>query len=576
MEYEYVTDRAQLGKALSHLEKSEFLFFDTETAGRRIRLFQLGNDEEIFVIDLFELPQALPLIADLLSKRGIVGHNLKFDLKFMLPEGIQPYATFDTMVGSFLLGFERHSLSHVAEVLLGYTIDKSLQLSDWSRENLTRQQIEYAATDVLVVRELFLKMRERLNSLPDVDRGKELLRTRTARVFGLNNPATVIEMAFVQEVAKLELNGIPVDEEEIDRLTKEYDRRLQKLIMDFYIRHRIDPMSPKQIGSFLRSRVGLELPETQKGNISTDDRTLAEFSHVKEVRHILEIRRVKKSLDKLKELKGFVKGGRVYPEFRQIGTVTGRMSSSNPNVQNIPRDMRSLFRAEEGNVFVIADFSQIELRIAAEYVGDENMIRAFKEGRDLHRYTASLVLEKPEEEVTKEERQIAKAMNFGLIYGISARGLSEYARSSYGVELEIDAADVFRKKFFEHFHSFEEWHRKVKRELKEKEEIRGTTLMGRPYRATTFTDAVNYPIQGTGADLLKLAVLMFDMELRREGVEAKLVNLVHDEIVVECPRESAQKVEGLLREAMIKAGRIVLGSVPVEVESTVDSRWVKG
>ncbi|EDP75113.1 bifunctional 3'-5' exonuclease/DNA polymerase [Hydrogenivirga sp. 128-5-R1-1] len=576
MKYEYVTEKAHLGRAVASLERVPYLFIDTETTGDRIRLFQVGDEERIFVIDLFDLPEAVDVLKELIAKKGVVGHNLKFDLKFMYPLGIVPYATFDTMIGSFLLGYERHSLSHVAERLLGYTMDKSLQLSDWSRTALTKQQIEYAATDVLVVRELFYKMREKLNALGETDRGEELLRTRTARVFGLTNPATVVEMAFVQEIARLEMNGIPVDEEEIERLSREYEKKLQKLIMDFYIKYRIDPMSPKQIGSFLTGRLGLELPETQKGNISTDDKTLAEFSHVKEVRDILEIRRIKKALDKLKELKGFIRNGRVYPEFRQIGAVTGRMSSSNPNVQNIPRDMRSLFRASEGNLFVIADFSQIELRIAAEYVQDENMLRAFREGRDLHRYTASLVLEKPEEEITKEERQLAKAMNFGLIYGISARGLSEYARSSYGVELEIEAADVFRQKFFKFFHAFKDWHDSVKRELKENKEVVGTTLLGRPYRASTFTDAVNYPIQGTGADLLKLAVLMFDVETRKKGLSARVVNLVHDEIVVECPQELAEQIKESLEHAMVHAGSIVLKHVPVEVESVVDERWVKG
>ncbi len=576
MKYEYITEKSELARALSSLEKSEFLFIDTETTRDKIRLFQIGNDENIFVIDIFELPEAIDVLKDLLSKKGIVGHNLKFDLKFMYPLGIVPYTTFDTMIGSFLLGFERRSLSHVAETLLGYILDKSLQLSDWSRSTLTKQQIEYAATDVLVVRELFYKMRERLNSLPEIERGEELRKTRTARVFGLTNPATIVEMAFVQEVAKLELNGIPVDREEIEKLTKEYERKLQKLIMDFYIRYRVDPMSPKQIGILLKSRVGLDLPETQKGNISTDDKTLASFSHVKEVRDILEIRKIKKALDKLRELSGFIKNGRVYPEFKQIGAVTGRMSSSNPNVQNIPRDMRTLFKAQEKNLFVIADFSQIELRIAAEYVGDENMIRAFREGRDLHRYTASLVLEKPEEEVTKEERQLAKAMNFGLIYGISARGLSEYAKSSYGVDLEIESADIFRKKFFKFFHTFKEWHDRVKKVLRENKEITGTTLLGRPYRASTFTDAVNYPIQGTGADLLKLAVLMFDVELRKRGLEAKLVNLVHDEIVVECSEDATEEVKEALEHAMRQAGHIVLKHVPVEAESVADERWVKG
>ena len=575
MKYDYITERSDLTRAIARLEKANVVFMDTETSGERIRLFQIGNDEDIFVIDLFDLPEAVDIIRDLIAKKGIVGHNLKFDLKFMYPLGMIPYATFDTMIGSYLLGYERHSLSHVAEILLGYTLDKSLQLSDWSREVLTKQQVEYAATDVLVVRELFYRMREKLNAIEGVDRGEELLKTRTARVFDLTNPAVIVEMAFVQEVAKLEMNGIPVDEEEIERLTKEFSKKLQKQIMDFYIKYRVDPMSTKQIGGFLTNRLGLDLPETQKGNISTDDKTLAEFSHIKEVREILEIRKTKKALDKLKELEGVISEGRVFPEFRQIGAVTGRMSSSNPNVQNIPRDMRSLFKASEGNLFVVADFSQIELRIAAEYVQDDSMLRAFKEGRDMHRYTASLVLEKPEMDVTKEERQLAKAMNFGLIYGISARGLSEYARSSYGVDLELESADVFRQKFFKFFHSFKEWHDSVKKELRENKEVKGTTLLGRPYKATTFTDAVNYPIQGTGADLLKLAVLMFDVETRKKNLPARVVNLVHDEIVVECPSDKAEEVKEALEHAMIQAGHIVLKHVPVEVEGEIGERWVK-
>ncbi|HIQ31022.1 MAG TPA: bifunctional 3'-5' exonuclease/DNA polymerase, partial [Aquifex aeolicus] len=315
-------------------------------------------------------------------------------------------------------------------------------------------------------------------------------------------------------------------------------------------------------------------PETQKGNVSTDDKVLSEFSHVKEVRHILEIRKTKKTLDKLKELKTFVKDGRVYPEFKQIGAITGRMSSYKPNVQNIPRDMRSVFKAEEGRVFVIADFSQIELRIAAEYVRDENMVRAFREGKDLHKYTASLVLEKAEEEVSKEERQLAKAMNFGLIYGISARGLSAYARGSYGVELSLSAAEVFRERFFKFFPSFKRWHDNVKKKLREGE-IRDTTLLGRFYRASTFTDAVNYPIQGSGADLLKLAVLMLGIEFKKRNLSAKVVNLVHDEVVVECDEEEAEEVEDALCDAMVRAGHIVLKHVPVDVEITKGERWVK-
>ncbi len=575
MEYEYVIDKHSLPKVISTLKKSPYLFLDTETTGEKIRLVQIGDEENIFVIDLFEVPEAIEPLQVLLSTKGIVGHNLKYDLKFLYRYNIHPYATFDTMIASYILGFEKHSLSHLVNVLLGRGLDKSLQISDWAKSVLDKEQIDYAASDVEVLRELFRIFRDRLNSLPEVERGKELLKTRTARVFELTNPVTVIEMAFVQEIAKLELNGIPVDKEEIERLEKEFSKKLQKSIMDFYIKHRIDPLSTKQLGKLLTERLGLDLPQTLKGNISTDDKTLSEFSHVKEVQEILEIRRVKKALDKLKELHNHLREGRVFPEFRQIGAITGRMSSSNPNVQNIPRDMRTLFKTSDDKALVVSDFSQIELRIAAEYVEDERMIEAIRRGKDLHRYTASLVLGKSEEEITKEERQLAKALNFGLIYGISARGLAEYARTSYGVEISIEEAERFRKRFFEAFGRFKKWHNEVKTELKEKKEVKGTTLLGRPFKARTFTDAVNYPIQGTGADLLKLAVLMFDVEVKKHNLDAKLVNLVHDEIVVECKKENAESVKKCLERAMSTAGKIVLRDIPVGVESSVSQSWEK-
>ena len=338
--------------------------------------------------------------------------------------------------------------------------------------------------------------------------------------------------------------------------------------------YRIDPMSPKQVGELLTKRFGLDLPKTEKGNVSTDDRVLSEYASHPVISELLDIRGMKKIIEKLQEIKERIRGNRVYPEFKQIGAVTGRMASMNPNVQNIPRNLRSIFKAEEGNVFVIADFSQIELRIASEYVGEEKMLHAFRQGKDLHRYTASIFLGKPEEDITKEERQLAKAVNFGLIYGISAKGLVEYAKT-YGIDLSLESAQKIRDSFFEYYTSFKAWHERVKKELKDYKESRGHTLLGRPYVAHTFPDAVNYPIQGTGADLLKLSVLMFDAELRREGLKAKVVNLVHDEILVECKEEYAEYIKELLKRAMLHAGRVILKQVPVEVEVFVNNRWEK-
>ncbi|MFN7065474.1 MAG: bifunctional 3'-5' exonuclease/DNA polymerase [Aquificaceae bacterium] len=574
VKFSYITLREKLGKVYENLKKDPYVFLDTEVSSNRIRLVQIGGEEEVFILDLFDLgEEGVLFLRRFLSERGIVGHNLKFDLRHLYSYGIEPYAVFDTMIASQLLGnTDKHSLQKVAMYYLGQVLDKGLQASDWGRSFLGKEQLEYAALDVKVVRDLFYILLERLNQSPY--REEILLKTRTHKVFGLVNPVAIVEMAFVQETVKLELRGLPVDREELERRLKEEEKRLQKKVMDFLVKHRVDPMSPKQLGEILTKKYHLDLPKTDKGNISTDDKALADHSSHPVVVEVLEIRGLKKTIEKLQEIRENLKGNRVYPEFKQIGAITGRMASMNPNVQNIPRYLRGIFKAEEGNTFVIADFSQIELRIASEYVGEERMIRAFKAGKDLHKYTASILLNKPEESITREERKLAKAVNFGLMYGISAKGLVEYTRT-YGIDLSLEEAQRIRESFFEYYTSFKAWHERVKKELRDFKESRGYTLLGRQYIAHTFPDAVNYPIQGTGADLLKLSVLMFDTELKKSGLEAHVVNLVHDEIVVEGKETLAGQVKDLLKKAMLNAGRIILKQVPVEVEIGVNKKWEK-
>ncbi|MDW8433748.1 MAG: bifunctional 3'-5' exonuclease/DNA polymerase [Aquificaceae bacterium] len=574
LKYSYITSADKLQRVYQNLKEEKFLFLDTEVSNNQIRLVQIAGKEDIFILDLFDIGQeGVLFLKNFLSDKGIVGHNLKFDLKHLYRYHIEPYAVFDTMIASQLLGnSERHSLQSVAMKYLREVLDKSLQASDWGQPFLGKEQLEYAALDVKVVRDLFYIFLQKLNETPHKE--EILLKTRTARVFDLTNPVAIVEMAFVQEVAKMEMKGLPVDREELEKRLKEQEKELQKKVMSFISRYRTDPMSPKQVGELLTRRLGLDLPRTEKGNVSTDDKVLAEYAYHPTVAELLEIRSLKKNIEKLQEIKEKLKGNRIYPEFKQIGAVTGRMASTNPNVQNIPRHLRGIFKAEPGKTLVIADFSQIELRILSDYVNEEKMINAFLQGKDLHRYTASIFLGKPEEEISKEERQLAKAVNFGLIYGISAKGLVEYART-YGVDLNLETAQSIRESFFSYYSTIRAWHERVKRELKDYKESRGHTLLGRHYVAHTFPDAVNYPIQGSGADLLKLSVLMFDAELKKEKIEANLINLVHDEIVVECEEKDAERVSQLLLKAMKSAGKIILKRVPVEVEVTIKERWDK-
>jgi len=368
-----------------------------------------------------------------------------------------------------------------------------------------------------------------------------------------------------------------VDVERVEKLLKELRLNLQNMQIKFMTTYgKVDIFSPKQVAQFLTKRFKLKLPTTKKGNIATDDKALSEYIDVPAVAEIVKIRKLKKSYDKIRELKGFVKeDGRVYSEFKQIGAKTGRMSSEKPNVQNIPRDLRKIFKAPAGKKLVIADFSQIELRIAAEYVEEEKMIEAFQKGEDMHILTAALVLGKKKEEVTKQERQLAKAMNYGLIYGISAKGLMEYAKFGYGVDLNLEEAKDLIKRFFKAFPKFYEWHQNLRETLKEKGAVEGETLLGRKYKAETFQDAANYPIQGTGTDMLKLAVDIFGYQCEVQNYDAKLVNLVHDEIVCEVPEGQAQDVGELLKESMEFAGNLILQKVPVEAEVVISQHWEK-
>jgi len=583
MNYLYVDKEPLLKEAIEHLSKGDIWFIDTETTPRSIRLFQVALEKgPVYVVDFWFVKEAPKLIKDAIVKKGIVGHNLKYDLKYLMKYDIHPYTTFDTMIGAQLIGLNRVSLASVYNHFTGEPLDKKEQFSNWSSKELTQSQISYAAKDVEVLRLLYEKLKKELDKEPipiDI-----LRKSRVAKVFGLESPYAIIEMGFVQELAKIEHTGIGIDTKEIELAKKDLQKKTQELAMNFYIKYRIDISSPKKLGEFLERHMGLTLPRTEKENIITDDSVLVEYTENKNpkivdvVNSVLEFRKLHKLQEKLIEILEHKEKDRIYPEFWQIGAITGRMSSSRPNVQNIPRELRGILKAKEGHVFVIADFSQIELRIAADYVKDELMISVINKGEDLHRFTASLITGKPVENISKEERQMAKAANFGLIYGISERSLSLYAKNSYGVDMSLEDAKRFREVFFSTFQGIKAWHEKIKKELKAKGEVRLKTIGGKPMVAYSFTDAANYPIQGTGAELLKLSVLIFSQELKRYFKDhdvANVVNLIHDEIVVEAKKEYQEEVSKLLKSAMEKAGSMLLKDVKVETEVSINDRWTK-
>jgi DNA polymerase-1 len=262
--------------------------------------------------------------------------------------------------------------------------------------------------------------------------------------------------------------------------------------------------------------------------------------------------------------------GRVYPKWLQLGASSGRMACSEPNMQQLPRgDHRRCVVAPPGRLLVKADYSQIELRIAAKLTGDEALLDAYRRGEDLHALTARTVLGAAE--VTREHRQLAKALNFGLVFGMGARAFQSYARTNYGVGLSEDQAKQYRGAFFRAYPGLARWHRGVGRTGDRAIDTR--TLTGRRRQGVVrYSDKLNTPVQGTGADGLKLALALL-WERRSACPGAFPVLAVHDEVVVERDAAQADAVTAWLRTAMLDAMAPLVEPVPVAVEVRAGPTW---
>jgi DNA polymerase-1 len=268
--------------------------------------------------------------------------------------------------------------------------------------------------------------------------------------------------------------------------------------------------------------------------------------------------------------------GRLYPSWKQIGAATGRMACAEPNLQAIPHGSghHSCVRAPEGRILIKADYSQIELRLAAKMWDEPVMLETFREGGDVHEATAKSITGK--EEVTKEERKLAKAVNFGLIFGQGAQGLKDYARNNYGVEMTLEEADAYRTRFFETYRGIARWHTMEDARLR-RGQVDTRTLAGRRRRnVRSYAEHLNAPVQGTAADGMKMALALL-WERRDECRGAVPILAVHDEIVVECDEGEAEKVEAWLKNAMVDGMDTVLNAtepnVPIEVETSVAQTW---
>jgi DNA polymerase-1 len=544
---------------------------DIETTGLdphadQVRLLSLACDTIdggtfVYLIDCFAVdPSGL---WEVLAEKDLVLHNAAFDLGFLARMNFCPKGRLnDTMLLSQVLYAgrydQRHRLSDCAERELGRQLDKTEQVSDWSG-SLTPDQLQYAALDAAVVRNLYRALLAKVEEA------------------GLVETAT-IESRCLPALCWLRQSGMPFAREAWTQLAGQAEADVEDL------NRQLDAEAPPRAGHLNFSDGGsawnwaspeqaLEALEAAGCSLKdSTDESLAGANHP-----LAELLRKHRGASKRAGtygrdwLKHVAADGRIYSDWRQLGAKTGRMASGEPNLQNVPRDPahRKCFRAPPGRVLVKADYSQIELRVAARIAGEEGMIEAYREGRDLHTLTAQQLT--GWQEVTKQERQLAKPVNFGIIYGLSAPSLRRKAATEYGVAMTAEQAEAYRRGFFRAWPGIGRWHARLKRDGS----AETRTLSGRSVlipNDTWYGARANYAVQGTAGDGIKLALALL-WERRGQMPGTFPVAIVHDELLVEADVSQADAAAEWLRAAMVEAMAALIDPVPVVVEVTVGQTW---
>lgn len=560
--FEFITSDAALIAALPALQTAPVLGFDIETIGVNpwggsMRLIQLATPECVYLFDSQAVDVSLlePIFAT--GTSTLVGHNLVFELGFIAAAGLSIPAgirLFDTQLACQILtagvtGVDKiPGLAAVAKRILGITIDKTQQASDWSGR-LSDEQLAYAARDA----DVLLPLHEALAA--------ELTRARLGAIAAL-------EFRALPAMAWLDRSGVLIDTAAWTDLAESAADELHTIEADLTaLVPGFNPRSHKQITQVLADReiivpnTAAETLRVAQSRLEVPDPVIALI-----LRHRVVSTRVSSYGTKFLEHIDAATG-RIHATYWQIGAASGRMACSTPPLQSTPHldDYRGCFRPGPGRVFVKADYAQIELRIAAQLTKDQALRKAFRAGEDLHIATARAVLGREPE---GNDRQLAKALNFGLLYGMGADRLRSYARDQYGVELTPADARRFRGRFFQTYRGLHLWHQS---------QGEGTTttrtFLGRTrQRVTRFSEKLNSPVQGTGADILKLALARL-WEDRAAVPSAVPVLAVHDEIVMEVEMEEAAACKEWLQRHMETAGTEMLTDVPVVVDAAIVADW---
>ena len=509
-----------------------------------------------------------------------VGQNLKYDLTILSHYGVEVKGElFDTMLAHYVVEPEqRHNMDHLAETYLHYRTIHIEELIGTGRQQKNMRDLapseicDYACEDADVTLRLYPILREKMAECDVTD------------VF------SKIEMPLLPVLARIEQNGVRLDTEALRQTGDDFRARLQTLEEEVYALagHEFTITSPKQVGTVLfeELKISEKARKTKTGQYSTSEEVLETLRDKHPiVEKILAHRALKKLLSTYVEaLPKLINArtGRIHTSFNQAVTATGRLSSSNPNLQNIPvrgedgREIRKAFVPDEDCTFFSADYSQIELRIMAHLSGDEHMIADFNAGHDIHAATAARIFHKPIEEVTRDERRKAKTANFGIIYGISAFGLSERLGIPRGEAKElIDSYfDTYPKvkEFMSTCIERAQERGYILTEFKRRRYLADINSRNATVRGYAERNAVNAPIQGTAADIIKVAMVAIDRRLREEHLDTKMILQVHDELNFSVPHRELDTVRQLVVEEMERAYSM---RVPLLAECGSGTNWLE-
>ena len=593
-DYRLVNTESEARELFDELMKADVIAFDTETAAfdghgpteahfcKMVGFsFATAPGKAWYVtadwIDIFR-----PLFAD--PSKTFIGHNVKFDRSVLLRYGIGFASTpRDTLLEHYCLdAAARHGMDALAEQYLSYRpipIESLIGAKERGKEQLSmaalkpEEILDYAAEDADITLRLDAVLRkaaEESGALKSLDSAEEPL---------------------VKVLIDMEREGVKIDVSALKEYARELDREILALLTDIlsYADAGFNPDSPKQLGALLFEKLALPtdgIKKTSMGNYSTDEKTLSKLASAHPIiPKILEYRACTKLkstyVDKLPTL--IDENNRVHTTYAQAFTETGRLSSSDPNLQNIPvrtsrgKLIRKAFvPRDEKHVLVSADYSQIELRLMAAFSGDKAMLEAFRNGEDIHRDTAARVYDVMPAFVTDEQRSFCKMVNFGIIYGISAFGLSQRLKISRG-----EAAKLIDT-YFKLYPKIKEYMDRSIATAREKGYA--TTILGRrrtlrdinsrnaTARQTAERDAINTPIQGSAADLIKVAMVNVERAISAAGLRSKMVLQIHDELVFDAPIEEVDELKAIIRREMTSA--IDFG-VPLDVDIGIGRNWLE-